>query len=115
MILTPGLFPNHTLPRSDQTAIFQLRTSGDVNPFQFPAPQTPGQFAAIGWIPLRGSLFIRRRNIRRIGHDTVHSLVPKLVMSPKTAKTGLINRMIGRSGKIAFKIMEPVCPFSEVG
>jgi hypothetical protein len=52
LILTPGLFSNHALTGSNQAAIFQFRTGRDVNPFQIPAPQAAGQFAAVGPIPL---------------------------------------------------------------
>ena len=115
LIFTPGLLSHHALAGSNQTAILQLRTARDVNPFQFPAPEAPAQLAAVGSIPPSGSFFIGRRDIGRVDHDTVHPFSLKLIMCPEPAKTGFIHRLTGRYRKVAFKIMNQFVRFRRLG
>jgi len=105
LILTSGLFSNHTQTGPDQAAVLQFRSRRDIDSFKFPAAEASGEFPAINPIPFLGSFFALGRNIGRIDHHAVNSLLLELVMDPETTVTRLIHRMIGSSRKVASQVI----------
>ena len=115
LIFTPGLLSNHTRTGSNQAAILPASDGSERRSPSAPPSEGSWPVCGIGRVPFLCSFFIGRRDIRRIGHDAVNSLLPKLIVSPEAAKTGFIRCMIVRSGKVPFKIMDELCPLPEVG
>jgi hypothetical protein len=105
LIFAPGLLPNHALTGPYQTAVFQLRAAGHIDPFDLSRPQTPPQLAAIHPIPLLPSLFVFRRHIRRVGHSTGYPFLPKLIMNPKPTEPSFLYRVVRRTRKISLQII----------
>jgi hypothetical protein len=106
LILTSGLFPDHSHTGPDQAAIFQLRSRRNINPLKFLAAKTSGEFPAINRIPFASSFFVLGGDIGRIDHHAVDSLLPELVMDPEAAVARFIHRMIESSRKVASQVKD---------
>ena len=111
LVFTSRLLPHHALTGPDQSAIFQFRSARDIDALDLPIAKTPGQFAAIDRIPFGPSLFILRRDIRRVNHETLDPFLPQLVMDPEAAIARFINRIIQSARKIMAQVMDQFVGF----
>src|SRR4030042_1526550 len=111
LVLAPRLLPNHAQSRPDQTAILQLPSRRNVDPFEISIAKTPGKLSAIDPIPLRLSLFVLGRHIRRVYHQATNPLFLQLVMNPKTAITRFIRRVILTPWEMVPQVMNQLVHF----
>jgi hypothetical protein len=111
LVFTSRLLPHHALTGPDQGAIFQLRSTRHIDAFDLPIAKTPGQFAAIDWIPFGPSLFILRRDIRRVNHETLDPFLPQLIVDPEAAIPRFISRIIQSAREIMAQVMDQFVGF----
>ena len=105
LVLATDLLSDHTASGSEQTAVFDLHSSGNIDSFEFAVPEAAGKLAAIYFIGFSRAFFVFCRNIGRIYHHAVDASLAELVVDPESGIASFINSVIGCSGEIPLHVI----------
>jgi len=111
LVLTSGLLPYHALTGPGQGAILKRRSRRNVDALDLPIAKRPTQFSAIDPIPLGPSLFVLRRDVPRVRHETLDPFLPQLVVDPEATVTRFVYRAILTPRKVMSQVLDQLVHF----
>src|SRR5512147_94435 len=100
LVLAPDLLSDHAPSGPEQTAVFDLHPSRNIDPFEFAVPEAAGKLAAIYFIGLPRAFLVFCRDIGRIYYHAIDAFLMQLVVDPETGIAGFISSVIGCPGEV---------------